>query len=194
MAEIKSSRKDHDVKGVVQAKPLQLCHMRQVESVCVRATNPVLSALAAWAALLAHAELRAEDSQRVKVGSCGFTDVAVHGICRNPKPHGVTNMPWAALRCGVLDEDWEKHACDNLLVTRCRLQLDFILPGVAGDFSSLDWSRWATKNEQVASLWFVLYALLRHRTVERGTCPAVYASFSPVLLHVCGINFWFLGC
>ena len=29
-------------------------------------------------------------------------------------------------------------------------------PGVAGDFSSLDWSRWATKNEQVASLWFVL--------------------------------------
>ena len=35
-------------------------------------------------------------------------------------------------------------------------QLDFMLPGVAGDFSSLDWSRWATKIEQVASLWFVL--------------------------------------
>ena len=49
-----------------------------------------------------------------------------------------------------------KHAWDNLLVTCCRLQLDFTLPGVAGDFSSLDWSRWATKNEQVASLWFVL--------------------------------------
>ena len=65
-------------------------------------------------------------------------------------------MPWAALRCGVLDEDWGKRAWDNLLVTCCRLQLDFILPGVAGDFSSLDWSRWATKNEQVASLWFVL--------------------------------------
>ena len=145
MAEIKTSRKDHDVKGVVQAKPFQLCHMRQVESVCVRATNPVHSALAAWVALLAHAGLRAEDSQRIKAGSCGFTDVAVHGICRNPKPRGVTNMPWAALRCGVLDEDWGKHAWDNLLVTSCRLQLDFILPGVAGDFSSLDWSRWATK-------------------------------------------------
>ena len=37
-----------------------------------------------------------------------------------------------------------------------RLQLDFVLPGVSGDFSSLDWSRWATKNEHVASLWFVL--------------------------------------
>ena len=153
MAEIKTSRKDHDVKGVVQAKPFQLCHMRQVESVCVRATNPVHSALAAWVVLLAHAGLRAEDSQRLKAGSCGFTDVAVHGICRNP---GVTNMPWAALRCGVLDEDWGKHAWDNLLSICCRLQLDFILPGVAGDFSSLDWSRWATKNEQVACLCFVL--------------------------------------
>ena len=91
-------------KVLSQAKPFQLCHMRQVESVCVRATNPVHSALAAWVALLAHAGLRAEDSQRLKVGSCGFTDVAVHGICRNPKPRGVTNMPWAALRCGVLDE------------------------------------------------------------------------------------------
>ena len=76
MAEIKSSRKDHEVKGVVQAKPFQLCHMRQVESVCVRATNSVHSALAAWVALLAHAGLRAEDSQRLKVGSCGFTDFA----------------------------------------------------------------------------------------------------------------------
>ena len=37
-----------------------------------------------------------------------------------------------------------------------RLQLDFVLPGVTGDFSSLDWNRWATKNEQVASLRFVL--------------------------------------
>ena len=46
MAEIKTSRKDHDVKGVVQAEPFQLCHMRQVESVCVRATNRVHSALA----------------------------------------------------------------------------------------------------------------------------------------------------
>ena len=73
--------------------------------------------------LLAHAGLRAEDSQRLKAGSCGFTDVAVHGTCRNPKPRGVTNMPWAALRCGVLDEDWGKHAWDNLLVTCCRLQL-----------------------------------------------------------------------
>ena len=53
MAEIKSSRKDHEVKGAVQAKPFLLCHMRQVESVCVRATNPVHSALAAWVALLA---------------------------------------------------------------------------------------------------------------------------------------------
>ena len=51
MAEIKTSRKKHDVKGVVQAKPFQLCHMREVESVCVRATNPVHSALAAWVAL-----------------------------------------------------------------------------------------------------------------------------------------------
>ena len=72
MAEIKTSRKDHDVIGVVQAKPFQLCHMRQVVSVCVRATNPVHSALAAWVALLAHAGLRAEDSQRLKAGSCGF--------------------------------------------------------------------------------------------------------------------------
>ena len=64
----------------------------------------------------------------------GFTDVAVHGICRNRKPLGVPNMPWAALRCGVLDEDWVKHAWDNLLVTSCRLQLDFILLGVAGRF------------------------------------------------------------
>ena len=116
----------------------------------------LIQALAAWVALLAHAGLRAEDSQRLKVGSCGFTDVAVHGICRNPKPRGVSNMPWAALRCGVLDEDWDKHAWDNLLSFCSRLQLDFILPGVAGDFSSLDWSRWATKNGQVASLWFVL--------------------------------------
>ena len=76
MAEIKSSRKDHEVKGAVQAKPFQLCHLRQVESVCVRASNPVHSALAAWVALLAHAGLRAEDSQRLKVGSCGFTDFA----------------------------------------------------------------------------------------------------------------------
>ena len=106
MAEIKTSRKEHDVKGAVQAKPFQLCHMRQVESVCVRATNPVHSALAAWVALLAHAGLRAEDSQRLKVGSCVFTEVAIHGICRNPKPRGVSNMPWAALHCGVLDEDW----------------------------------------------------------------------------------------
>ena len=105
MAEIISSRKDHEVKGAVQARPFQLCHMRQVESVCVRATNPVHSALAAWVALLAHAGLRAEDSQRLKVGSCGFTDVAIHGVCRNPKPRGVSNMPCAALRCGVLDED-----------------------------------------------------------------------------------------
>ena len=75
--------------------------MRQVESVCVRATNPVHSALAAWVALLAHAGLRAEDSQRLKAGSCGFTDVSVHDVCRNPKPRGVTNMPWAAVRCGV---------------------------------------------------------------------------------------------
>ena len=59
MAEIKSSRKDHDTKGVVQAEPFQLCHMRQVESVCVHASNPVHSALAAWVALLAHAGLRA---------------------------------------------------------------------------------------------------------------------------------------
>ena len=58
MAEIETSRKDHDVKGVVQAKPFQLCHMCQVESVCVPATNPVHSALAAWVALLAHAGLR----------------------------------------------------------------------------------------------------------------------------------------
>ena len=127
------------------------------ESVCFRATNPVHSALAAWVALLATMPaLCAEDSQRLKAGSCGFTNVAVHGICRNPEPRGVTNMPWAALRCGVLGEDWGKHAWDNLLVACCRLQLDLILPGVAGDFSSLDWSRWATKNEQVASLWFVL--------------------------------------
>ena len=156
MAEIKSSRKDHEVKGAVQARPFQLCHMRQVESVCVRVTNPVHSALAAWVALLAHAGLRAEDSQRLKVGFCGFTDVAIHGVCRNPKLRGVSNMPWAALRCGVLDEDWCKHAWDNLLSFCSRLQLDFVLPGVSGDFSSLDWSRWATKNEQVASLWVVL--------------------------------------
>ena len=129
MAEIKSSRKDHDAKGVVQAKPFHLCHMRQVESVCVRATNPVHSALAAWVALLAHAGLRAEDSQRLKIGSCGFTDVAVHGICRNPKPRGVSNMPWAALRCGVLDEDWGKHAWDNLChsVLAFNLTLSFMV-------------------------------------------------------------------
>ena len=84
MAEIKTSRRDHDVKGVVQAKTFQLCHMRQVESVCVRATNPVHSALAAWVALLAHAELRAEDSQRLKAGSCGFTDVAVSWYLQKP--------------------------------------------------------------------------------------------------------------
>ena len=29
----------------------------------------------------------------LKVGSCGFTDVAIHGVCRNPKPRGVSNMP-----------------------------------------------------------------------------------------------------
>ena len=67
-----------------------------------------------------------------------------------------TQASRAALRCGVLDEDWSKHMWDNLLSVCSRLQLDFVLPGVTGDFSSLDWSRWATKNEQVASLWFVL--------------------------------------
>ena len=81
---------------------------------------------------------------------------AVHGTCQNPKPRGVSNMPWAALRCSFLDEDWGKHAWDNLLSICSRLQLYFVLHGVTGDFSSLDWSRWATKNEQVASLWFVL--------------------------------------
>ena len=161
MAEIKSARKDHDAKGVVQAKSFQLCHMRHVESVCVRATNPVHFALAVWVALLAHAGLRAEDSQRLKVGSCGFTDVAVHGICRNPKPRGFSNMLWAALRCGLLDEDWGKHAWDNLLSFCSRFQLDFVLPGVTGNFSSLVWSRWDTKNEQVASLWFVLTYILK---------------------------------
>ena len=104
----------------------------------------------------AHAGLRVEDSQRLKVGSCGFTDVAIHGVCRNIKSRGVSNMPWAALRCGVLDEDWGKHAWDNLLSFCSRLQLYFVLPGVSDDFSSLDWSRWVTKNEQVASLWFDL--------------------------------------
>ena len=42
--------------------------------------------------------------------------------------------------------------CQSVLA----FNFDFVLPGVSGDFSSLDWSRWATKNEQVASLWFVL--------------------------------------
>ena len=111
MAEIKSSRKDHDAKGVVQAKPFQLCHMRQVESVCVRATNPVHSALAAWDALLAHAVLRAEDSQRLKVGSCGFTDVVVHGICRNPKPRGVSNMPWSQHGCKAFVATSSSETC-----------------------------------------------------------------------------------
>ena len=84
---LKQHIQEFDVKSVVQAKPFQLCHMRQVESVCVRATNPVHSALAAWVALLAM--------------GCALK------IPR--KPRGVANMPWAALRCGVLDEDWGKH-------------------------------------------------------------------------------------
>ena len=58
---------------------------------------------------------------------------------------------------GVLDEDWGKHAWDNLLSFCSRLRLGFVLPGVTGDFSSLVWSRMGhEKNEQVASLWFVL--------------------------------------
>ena len=157
--------------------------MRQVESVCARATNPVHSALAAWVALLAHAGLRAEDSQRLKSWNMWFYR---RGICRNPKPRGVTNMP-----CGVLDEDWRKHAWDNLLVTCRRLQLDFILPGVAGDFSSLDWSRWATKNEQVASLWFVL-------THSQGIAPLSeehalqFTPHSPQFFYTCvGSTFGF---
>ena len=181
------------LKVLFYSKPFQLCHMRQVESVCVRATNPVHSALAAWVALLAHAGLRAEDSQRLKVGSCGFTDVAIHGICRNPKPRGVSNMPWAALRCGVFDEDWGKLAWDKLLSICSRLQLDFVLPGVTGDFSSLNWSRWATKNEQVASLWFVLTHPQGIAPVERGICTAVYAPFAQVLLHISWIYFWLLS-
>ena len=36
-------------------------------------------------------------------------------------------MPWAALRCGVLDEDWGKHPWDNLLSMCSRLQLDLTL-------------------------------------------------------------------
>ena len=55
---------------------------------------------------------------------------------------------------------WTKTGENMLGTTFCQsvvaFNLIFILPGVAGDFSSLDWSRWATKNEQVASLWFVL--------------------------------------
>ena len=135
--------------------------------------------------------LRAEDSQRLKVESCGFTDVAVHGICRNPEPRGVTNMPWATLRCGVLDEDWGKHAWDNLLSICCHLQLDF--PSwCCSDFSSLDWSRFATTNEQVASLWFVL----THSQSIAPLCEENALQFtphlSPVLPHICGINLWFL--
>ena len=205
MAEIKTSRKEHDVKGVVQAKPFQLCHMSQVESVCVRATNPVHSALAAWVALLAHAGLRAEDSQRLKVGSCGFTDVAIHGICRNPKPRGVSNIPWAALRCGVLGEDWGKLAWDNLLSICSRLQLDFVLPGVTGDFLSLDWSRWATKNEQVASLWFVLthpqgiaplseeHALQFTPHSPRFFCTSVGSTFGFSVSERCAFGNWAEG-
>ena len=92
-------------------------------------------------------------------------------------------MPWAALRCGVLDEDWGKHAWDNLLSICCRLQLDFILPGVAVDFSSLDWSRFATTNEQVASLWFVL-------THSQGIAPlceehALQFTGKPILFGTC---------
>ena len=105
MAEIKTSRKDHDVKA------FQLCHMRQVESVCVRATNPVHSALAAWVALLAHAGLRAEDSQRLKGWIMWF--YGRRGSRYLPGTLNLevfTNMPWAALRCGVLNEDWGK-AC-----------------------------------------------------------------------------------
>ena len=40
----------------------------------------------------------------------------------------------------------------------CRLQLDFILPGVAGDLSSLDWSRWATSGEPVVLFLRILKA------------------------------------
>ena len=61
----KTSRKEHDVKGVVSGKNIfKLCHMRQV--------------ILRWplgSLLLAHAGLRAEDSQRLKVGSYGCTDV-----------------------------------------------------------------------------------------------------------------------
>ena len=42
--------------------------------------------------------------------------------------------------------------CQSVLAFN--LTLSFLV--FQGDFSSLDWSRWATKNEQVASLWFVL--------------------------------------
>ena len=60
-----------------------------------------------------------------------------------------------------------------------RLQLDFVLPGVSGDFPSLDWSRCATKNEQVASLWFVLTHPQGIATVERRTCIAVLHRILP---------------
>ena len=55
---------------------------------------------------------------------------------------------------------WTKTGVSMRGTTFCQsvlaFNLTFVLPGVTGDFSSLDWSRWATKKEQVASLCLVL--------------------------------------
>ena len=186
MAEIKSSRKDHEVKGPVQARPFQLCHMRQVESVCVRATNPVHSALAAWVALLAHAGFRAEESQRLKVGSCGFTDVAIHGVCRNPEPRGVSNMPWAALRCGVLDEDWGGTIfCHSFLAFNLTLSF-LVFLAISHPLIGVVGPRKTSKLRACGLFSHILKA--SHRW--RRTCISIYTSFSQVLLHFSWIYFW----
>ena len=154
-AEIKAPMRDSG-HAAQRAKPFELAQMEQVESVCCRALSPVHKGMAGWVANLAHAGLRGEDAQRLVPQSGVLSPDAIGGVCRKPKPHGVINMQWAALRSGVLDEDWGLHAWEHLFGTVHRLGLDFTLPGITDDMNGFIWSRHANKHEQVMVVRFVL--------------------------------------
>ena len=154
-AEIKTPFRETE-HAAEQAKPFELAHMEQAESVCVRASNRVHKGMAGWVANLAHAGLRGEDAQRHVPYSGALSADAIGGVSRKPKPQGVNNLQWASLRSGVLDQDWGLHAWDNLFSIVKDKGLDFTLPGLADDMNSFIWSRHASKHEQVMAVRFVL--------------------------------------
>ena len=97
----------------------------------MNASDAVRSGIARRVALLARAGLRGEDAQRLAPRSCGFNEDTVFGVCRDPKPHGVQNMQWAALKCGVSGRDWGSHLRENVLSEVHSRARDYSLPGIS---------------------------------------------------------------